>query len=171
MIPIKNYENYLIDKNGDIFSLFKKRKLKTFNNCGYERIALVNKNGRNKFLLHRLLAEAYLPNPNNKPLINHINGIRNDNRLENLEWCTYSENIKHAHDIGLCENQHKICGLIGKRTIKFAQNASKKLVLDTQTGIFYESCREASNLLGIKYHNLVQYLSGINKNKTSLIYV
>ena len=62
---------------------------------GYIRYWLF-KEGRQKWILaHRLVAQAFLHNPDNKPQINHINGVRNDNRLENLEWCTSSENNKH----------------------------------------------------------------------------
>lgn len=51
-------------------------------------------------MIHRVIAETFIPNPNNFPCVNHINAIRNDNRVENLEWCTHSMNMKHAYKLG-----------------------------------------------------------------------
>lgn len=67
---------------------------------GYPRVKL-NRNGEiKKESVHRLVALAFIPNPEDKPFINHKNAIRHDNRVANLEWCTPSENIKHAFNIG-----------------------------------------------------------------------
>lgn len=69
--------------------------------AGYNRVCL-RKNGTPKVVhLHRLVAAAYIPNPNNKPCINHIDGNPNNNHISNLEWCTHAENMQHAYNTGL----------------------------------------------------------------------
>lgn len=89
---IDGFENYEISNFGKVKSNYGKgRILKTRISDGYELVNLNNKT----FKVHRLLAIAFIPNIFNKPAINHINKIRNDNRIENLEWVTISENNNH----------------------------------------------------------------------------
>jgi len=170
MKQINHHPNYSVTKDGNVFSHNINAFLCPFNCNGYLRVNLSKNNKFKKYLIHRLVAEAFIENNQNKPFVNHINGNKSDNRLENLEWCNNSENMLHAYKIGLYDMTENKAGEIGKKTIKFAQKANEKIVLNTQTGIFYDSVKEAANLLGYKYHNLVQYLSGKNKNKTYLIY-
>lgn len=63
---------------------------------GYLLVGLYKEGDEKKALAHRIVAETFIPNPENKPCVNHINGIKTDNRIENLEWCSYSENQKHS---------------------------------------------------------------------------
>lgn len=95
---IKGYSNYLITMCGKIYSNKRKRFLTLIKNEeGYLRVYLIDDNRNRKGLLvHRLVAENFIPNPNNKPQVNHINMIRDDNQINNLEWVTNSENIIHS---------------------------------------------------------------------------
>ena len=73
----------------------------------YRRISLKVDGVSQSYPSHRLIAEAFIPNPGNKPMVNHINGHKNDNRVENLEWCTAQENSIHAYKTGL---HHPVTG-------------------------------------------------------------
>ena len=95
-IRVDGYPDYVIHPCGTILRIWNGRtkevnpyKMK----IGYKRIQLSINGKKKKFLVHRLLALHFIPNPENKPCIDHINGIRNDNRLENLRWVTYKENM------------------------------------------------------------------------------
>ena len=96
---IKDFPNYHCDKYGNIFS--KRKKLKQSKRNGYLCVSLCNNGFSKSFNVHRIIAEAFIPNPENKPQVNHINGIKTDNHVENLEWVTQSENTIHALSIGL----------------------------------------------------------------------
>lgn len=87
--------------------------LSTYHNnvTGYIKVGLKIPKGKQiNHSVHRLVAKAFIPNPENKSDVNHINGIKSDNRIENLEWCTESENGKHAFRIGL-KKPTRICKL------------------------------------------------------------
>jgi len=104
MTPIKGFENqYSITESGKVFSHKKNRFMNLTDFKGYKKVKLRdNKNNQKpkNFLIHRLVADAFIPNPENKPEVNHINSKRFDNSIENLEWATREENNQHAWDYG-----------------------------------------------------------------------
>lgn len=126
MVSIKDitgYEGlYIIDSLGNVVSLPKvqgryvhneyrilNRKLNKF---GYYEVALTKGGETKTLLLHRLIANAFIPNPKNLPQVNHKNGIKTDNRIENLEWCTKQENTKHAFQNNLSNFRDDALGRI-----------------------------------------------------------
>lgn len=123
-------------------------------NKGYLRVGLSIDNKRRKYLVHRLVAEAFIPNPENKPFVNHINAIKNDNRIENLEWCTAKENTAHAINNGL------------SYPLKGGSNAIK--IVDTKTGTIYNSYTEASKAIKKDLKHLRRMIRGEVRNKTTL---
>jgi hypothetical protein len=92
-----------VTKDGKVY-LNGVEKKQSNHPCGYKRIT----HNKKKFYVHRLVAQKYIPNPNNLPEVNHINGIKTDNRVENLEWVTSSGNKIHALTTGLRFNEVKM---------------------------------------------------------------
>lgn len=106
---IEKYEDYEVSNLGRIKSL-KRNNNKILkqkpNKFGYLIVGLFNNANKNKkMLVHRLVAEAFIPNPLSKPQVNHIDGNKQNNNVNNLEWCTNSENQIHAYKTGLKKNK------------------------------------------------------------------
>lgn len=95
----KEFFGYTITSEGRVFNRFGKELKGEITKDGYRRITLSIEKKSKRFLLHRLVAELFIPNPSE--VVNHKNGNKLDNRVENIEWMTYKENTRHALDTGL----------------------------------------------------------------------
>ncbi|NJL52917.1 MAG: endodeoxyribonuclease [Hydrococcus sp. SU_1_0] len=100
-MDIPGYEGYQVSNYGRVKNSKTGKILKPYLTRGYLRVSLYNESGRKCKLVHRLVAEAFLPNPDNKFDVNHINGCKIDANVCNLEWVSASENMSHAHSNGL----------------------------------------------------------------------
>lgn len=87
----KSYYSYSVQSNGDVFNKFGK-KLKPNNVHGYLQLDLRINKLRKTIYVHRLMAECFIENKDNKPCVNHIDGNKLNNQVKNLEWCTHKEN-------------------------------------------------------------------------------
>lgn len=164
MKTITDYENYSITKSGEVFNKSSKKIATQFTRTGYELVHLRKNNKRKASTIHRLVALAFIPNPENKPCVNHINGIKIDNRIENLEWVTLSENMKHAVKNGLLDNAIKLTRIrFGKIAGKYNKIHGTKIRSTSVNGEVkvFESLRDAQIGTGVERHSIQR-----NINKT-----
>ena len=105
---IKGYEDYQVSNLGRVKSIKKNKVLKQiYNPNGYLYVGLYNNSKLKKYLVHRLVAKAFIENPLNKPFINHKDFDRLNNNVKNLEWCTQKENVHHSINNMKCRHNAK----------------------------------------------------------------
>ena len=119
---IQGFEGqYKISKKGDVYSLKTNKLLKPILSNGYLKVMF----GRKMYRIHRLVAMAFIQNPCGYNCINHINGIKTDNRVENLEWCNHTMNLIHAYRNGLNRSERPVECLLNNKVVKHYRSASE----------------------------------------------
>lgn len=149
---VPGYEGfYQVSNQGQVRRTKSGRLLKPHNSGnGYLQAMLSKDNRRNYQLIHRLVALAFIPNPEGKPQVNHKNGVKSDNSVHNLEWCTMSENLLH---------RHRVLGLPGCRS---------KVVICLDTGTAYPSAKAAAQATGAHRSAVTQCCLGKQKTTKKL---
>jgi hypothetical protein len=154
LYEVNGYESeYKISKEGVVVSFLipnKPRILRQNNIRGYKRVVLCKGGIKKQWMVHRLVALQFIPNTENKPQINHIDGNPSNNKVDNLEWCTISENAIHAFRVLGKVNPLK--GRFGKLHPTYGKGVlirPKSRVKCDNFDMEFESISEASRALGI----------------------
>ena len=160
---VDGYENYMISSFGRVLS--KERMVKNKGGLqyrpeiikkvdvsiwGYERVYLHKDNKCERFSMHTLVANAFIENTFNKPQINHIDGNKRNNHVENLEWVTAKENKKHAFDTGLITRKYNDIVIVkGDEVLRFKNTTEISDFLKTRTSNVTRLCKgERKSLYG-----------------------
>jgi len=146
---VTGYEGlYSVDIFGNVYKANGKEMKQIQNQFGYMNVSLTKNGKQTQHRVHRLVAQAFIPNPLNKQQVNHIDGNKKHNVVWNLEWCTCKENIDHALKSGLSR----------------PKGNNKKPVVCIETGIMYSSIKDASEDMGILRTSICNVLSGLSEN-------
>lgn len=147
--PIPDFPNYEISDQGRIRNKNTKQIMRQKVDRGYRRVTLFRDGVKCSKLIHRLVVDSFMLNPDGKKEINHIDGDKNNNGLSNLEWCTRSENMKHAYRTGL--KQHS--GGTPERAVRIIES-----------GDVYPSAHECARQLGLDPGHINHCLTGKRKS-------
>ncbi len=140
-VKIAGFPGYVINEQGQIFTDAEKEVQLFDNRRGYLVVSLKGPDGKRvRRRVHRLVAEAFIPNPKGLPVVNHKDGNKHNNRLDNLEWVSYRENTSHWQDKQKRET---------RPVAKISAKTSKI------TGVYF-SIRQASKALGLDYRSLFE---------------
>ena len=148
---------YLITSDGKIINKTTNKEKKTFiSNNGYKRVTLWFNGKQKKMSVHRLVAMAFIPNPDNLPQVNHIDGNKQNNSVENLEWCNQRHNTKEAYKLKL----------IKSKSTKVNQYDLKGNYIKT-----WDSIKEACEKLNLNHGNICTICSGKTNRKQTGGYI
>ena len=162
---IPNYEGiYQVSNLGNVRDIITDRHRKPKNltlnhRSGYYSVMLCKDKTQKNVLVHRLVAQSFIPNPQNKPQVNHIDGNKQNNCVDNLEWCTAKENLQHASKMGLLQKEKQI----RKRTV-YQFSLSGTFIKE------WESYFDAAKSLNVRPVNIYRCLSGEHNSSCGYIW-
>jgi len=169
MKELSDYLGYLISEKGEIISInygnngYQKSLKQHIDRTGYLTVSIYKNGKKISFKTHKLVALAFIPNPENKETVNHIDGNKLNNSVYNLEWSTRSENCQHAWDNGLNKRSDKCTKAVSEATsVKVICNVSKKV---------FPNIRSAALVFGCSESHLSMMLRGKRTNKTTFKYL
>ena len=158
---IKDSPNYVVSNEGEVMNSLTGKKLKPRRANGYLHVTLCDENGHHQKSIHRLVAEEFIPKSSGRDCVNHIDGDRSNNKSENLEWCTQSENMKHAYRTGL---QRPIPEQI-EYSLSRASEKRKRSVKNVETGVIYPSIVECAKTEGLCHSAVSFHLAGKTRKR------
>lgn len=150
--------DYSVSDEGKVYSIHGRELKPRDNGRGYLYVQICGFDGKRKEYIHRLVARAFIENPDEKPCVNHKDGNKTNNCAANLEWCTHKENTKHAAQILGVLNQYKASNESRKKAI------IGECVNDPSSIKKYGSIREAAKKLGIERSGIIAALKGRKKS-------
>ena len=167
---IEGFDNYLVSNFGRIYNVKKESFLNGYlNEFGYRKTKLKNNEGQIKSLsIHRLVMLAFVPNPDNKPQVNHKDGVKINNNISNLEWNTARENIVHSFETGLHERNYisekDLIGMVSKTTKGLDFVVDRKYEVKDNTHYY------VVRFIGSNNEKVVSKQQIINKNFGDFVY-
>lgn len=162
IIDVVGFEGlYKVSENGIIYTFSNRNGKYNYplrQNCdkdGYKYVKLFKNGKYHNARVNRVVAQAFIPNPKNKPIVNHIDFDRTNNCVSNLEWTTGKENVQHSVKAGRYNNTN------GKEVICVDKNGNKKI---------YPSIAEASRQTGLSYSSIFRICTGIKEKVKGYIF-
>lgn len=174
-IPVVGYEDYLIYPDGKVFSTKSNKFLKpNITPQGYKSVELFNNNGSKRLLIHRLVAQAFIPNPENFPQVNHKDENPSNNSMDNLEWCTAKYNMNYGN--GAITRHQKIdytaevFKRIGRENGKSVCRPVEQYSLAGEFIARYNSAKEAIRKLSLSNAHISDCCKGKRKSSNGFMW-
>lgn len=163
---IDGWEGYKISNFGNVRGKRVENLHQQLTNCGYKIVHLSNGNTVKWLSVHRLVAEAFIPNPDNLPEVNHKDENKSNNRADNLEWCTHSYNNKYNNKSQrMLETKRKLgIPIVSQSAIDGHIKALSKRVICEETGEIFNSASDASRSMGF---TVMAVMNAIRFNRKS----